>query len=89
MTYVRLHSVNGEWVPAAEAFAAAIEECRDLEWVGYIGSSPRARIPITSVITKLLRDELRDIERSKSGPARSARVFFRVRQEGGKEASFR
>lgn len=81
LTYVRLNGRNGKWIRGSEAFGAAIHEGRDLEWVRYVSEKPKARSAVTSVITRLLGTEFRDIEKEKRGSARSAPVFYRVRQD--------
>lgn len=79
LNYVRLHSSDGSWVPAARAFATAVKECRMLEWVRHIENTPGAKIGFTKVLADVGQREFRDIERMKRGPQRSSPVFYRVR----------
>ena len=79
LEYVRQSGENGEWVAASVAFNHAIERHNNLEWVRYIRSKPRGKIPMTQAIKRVMDSSFPDIERDKRGNYRSAPVFFRVR----------
>jgi hypothetical protein len=81
LIYVRENGKNGNWVRASVAFRVAIKKHGRLEWVVYISEKPRAKIPVTAVIKRLMKDEFRDIQRKKRGNYRGAPVFLRVRQK--------
>jgi len=80
LRYVRRKGEKGDWVPAKDAFKAAIKKHSALEWAHYIEIHPKAKIVVTSAVEKLMKSEFRDIKRKKRGTYRGAPVFFRVRR---------
>jgi hypothetical protein len=78
LAYVRKNGQDGKCVRASAAFKAAITKHGDLEWVHNIEKHPKAKIPVTAVIDRLLKNEFRDVKRKKCGSYRSAPVFFTV-----------